>query len=193
MRARAGWTGILLALVACGGEKKAEGSGAPPDPNLPVEVEDASAAPEVWIRGTATAAATVTSEVTVLTMLRTGRHADFERVVLELGDRGGGFPSYNVEYVDRPLHDCGYGEETFPVGDAWLEIRLYPIDGHTQEGQPTIDHEPHDLPGLENIMRVYTTCDFEAVVTVVLAVRSPNEFRVFELNDPRRIVVDVRK
>lgn len=193
MWARAGWAAILIALAACG-ERAPEGeAAAQPGPDDPVEVGDAADAPDSWTKGGATAASTVTSEVTVLTTFRTGRHAEFERVVLELGDRGGGFPGYNVEYVDRPLHDCGSGEETFPVGDAWLEIRLYPIDAHTQEGQPTVDHKPRDLPGLENIMRVYTTCDFEAVVTLVLAVRSPEEFRVFTLDAPRRIVVDVRK
>ena len=192
MWTRAGWTAILIALVACGGEQASE-TAPQPGPDDPVEVGDASDAPETWTRGGATEGSTVTSEVTVLTKLRTGRHDEFERIVLELGDRGGGFPGHTVEYVDRPLHDCGSGEETFPVGDAWLEIRLYPIDAHTQEGQPTVDHKPHDLPGLENILRVYTTCDFEAVVTLVLAMRSPKEFRVFRLDAPRRIVVDVRK
>jgi hypothetical protein len=36
-------------------------------------------------------------------------------------------------------------------------------------------------------------CDFEAVTTLVIAVRSPNPFRAFHLESPRRIVVDVQK
>ena len=46
---------------------------------------------------------------------------------------------------------------------------------------------------LENVAALYLTCDFEAVTTLVLAVRSPNRFRAFDLESPRRIVVDVEK
>ncbi len=42
------------------------------------------------------------------------------------------------------------------------------------------------------LQRIYRTCDFEGIVTYVLAFGSPNEYRVFTLVDPLRIVVDVR-
>jgi hypothetical protein len=37
------------------------------------------------------------------------------------------------------------------------------------------------------------TCDFEAVVTWVLAVSSPEPFRVTRLENPSRVVVDIRQ
>jgi hypothetical protein len=43
------------------------------------------------------------------------------------------------------------------------------------------------------VLALYMTCDFEAMTTLVIAVRSPNDFRVFDLASPRRIVVDIRK
>jgi hypothetical protein len=36
------------------------------------------------------------------------------------------------------------------------------------------------------------TCDFEAVVTWVLGLESPNRYQVRELSNPPRLVVDVR-
>jgi hypothetical protein len=135
----------------------------------------------------------VEEAVALLTAVRTGRHEDFERIVLELSDAGLGVPGYHVAYIDRPLHECGSGEQVFPVGDGWLEVRMQPLDAHTQEGQPTVSHRPVTTPGLQNVLALYMTCDFEAMTTLVVAVRSPNDFRVFDLASPRRIVVDIQK
>ena len=149
--------------------------------------------PENWTTGALEQESTVREGVALLTALRTGRHEEYERVVLELTGPGLGIPSYHVSYIDKPLIECGSGEQVFPVGDAWLEIRMEPLDAHTQEGQPTVPHRPVRTSGLENIAALYLTCDFEAVTTIVLAVRSPNRFRVFDLDSPRRIVVDIEK
>jgi len=46
---------------------------------------------------------------------------------------------------------------------------------------------------LQNVLRLYLTCDFEAVTTLAAALRSPNPFRAFHVESPRRIVVDVSK
>jgi hypothetical protein len=113
--------------------------------------------------------------------------------MFELSEQGAGIPAYHVEYVDRPLVECGSGEQVVPVGDAWLEVRMEPLDAHTQEGQPTVPHRPVRTTGLEHIQALYLTCDFEAVTTLVIAVRSPSAFRAFSLESPRRIVVDVRR
>jgi hypothetical protein len=149
--------------------------------------------PENWTTGALASQSTVRDAVALLTAVRTGRHADFERVVFELSEQGAGVPAYHVAYIDKPLIECGSGEQVFPVGDAWLEMRMEPLDAHTQEGQPTVPHRPVRTSGLENILALYLTCDFEAVTTLVIAVRSPNPFRAFHLESPHRIVVDVQK
>jgi hypothetical protein len=144
-----------------------------------------------WTIGEITSPSTVTEGVATLGAIRTGRHDGYERITLELVGDGSGFPAYHISYIDRPLIECGSGAQVHPVGDAWLEIRMEPLDAHTQEGQPTVPHTPQDLPGMAKLMRSYMTCDFEAVTTLVLAVRRPNRFRAFTLEGPRRIVVDV--
>jgi hypothetical protein len=45
---------------------------------------------------------------------------------------------------------------------------------------------------LANVRRLVLTCDFEAVVVWVLAVGSPNRYRVTVLEGPPRLVVDLR-
>jgi hypothetical protein len=128
-------------------------------------------------------------EVARLTDVRAARHEGFDRVVFELGS--GAPPGYHVEYIDRPVRKCGSGETTEIAGDGWLEVRLEPTDAHTPSGSPTIANR-NQAVGLEVVKELEQTCDFEAQVTWVLGVQKPNPYRVLTLNDPLRLVVDVR-
>lgn len=137
----------------------------------------------------------------VVAALRSGTHPNFERVTFEFGGGVGGAessgepagrPGYRLEYVDRPLRACGSGQQIFPVGDGWLEIRLDPAAAHTEAGESTLGPREIEVGG-PLLRRIYRTCDFEGVVTHVLALESPNEYRVFTLEAPLRIVVDVRR
>ena len=47
-------------------------------------------------------------------------------------------------------------------------------------------------PNLTNLRQLVLTCDFEAQVAWVLGLGSPNPYRVMELENPARLVVDVR-
>jgi hypothetical protein len=121
------------------------------------------------------------------TGLRAAAHQGFDRVVFEFQ---GGIPGFHLEYVDHPVRDCGAGEPQDIAGDAHLEVRLSPVNAHTDEGKPTVP-ERELKPGLPNVREIQRTCDFEAVVTWVVGVGSPNRYRAFELADPPRLVVDI--
>lgn len=126
--------------------------------------------------------------VATLRAVRAARHAGFDRVVWELS---GPAPGVHVEYVDRPVRQCGSGNPVPLPGDAWLEVRLSPAAAHTEEGRPTMA-ERRAAPGLPIVLEIVQTCDFEAVVAWALAARSPERFRVARLDAPARVVVDVR-
>lgn len=124
----------------------------------------------------------------LLTALRVAEHEPYDRVVFEFD---GGVPGYHIEYVDRPVRDCGAGEAQLIAGDAWLEIRFFPANAHDEQGRASVrERELH--PKLTNLQEVQRTCDFEAVVTWVLGVKSPNRYRVVELTDPPRLALDVK-
>lgn len=125
-----------------------------------------------------------------VTAVRTARHPDFDRFVLEFSEIGG-LPSFHVEYVDRPVRECGSGHVVELPGDAWLQIRMSGARAHNDEGQVTVETR-EGSPGLPNLLAHDLTCDFEAHVEWVLAVASPNRFRVLDLREPYRLVVDVR-
>jgi hypothetical protein len=127
--------------------------------------------------------------VATLISLRAARHEGYERVVWELS---GPAPGVRVEYVDRPVRQCGSGEPVPLSGDAWLEVRLEPARAHTEEGRATIA-ERRRTTALPIALEMVQTCDFEAVVTWVLAASSPEPFRVTRLENPPRVVVDIRQ
>lgn len=123
-----------------------------------------------------------------LVAVRTGTHDGFDRVVFEFDGR---VPGYHTEYIDRPVRKCGSGHVTQMAGDGWLEVRMSPANAHTEEGRPTVA-ERERMPNLPVLSELELTCDFEAVVTWVFGVESPNRYQVRELSSPPRLVVDVR-
>jgi hypothetical protein len=76
------------------------------------------------------------------------------------------------------------------AGQGWLQVRLQPAQAHAN-GQVTVA-EREQKPGLSVLQELELTCDFEAEVTWVLGNKAPNKYRVMELREPTRLVVDVR-
>lgn len=125
----------------------------------------------------------------LLREIRTAEQDGFDRVVFEFD--GPEIPNYQVEYVDKPVHQCGSGDVVQVAGDGWLEIRFNPANAHTEAGQPTIAYRERSL-SLPILKELEITCDFEAEVAMVLGVSSPNRYRVLNLSDPTRVVIDIK-
>lgn len=176
---------MLILLLACTSPSEPPPSPPPPTREEPPPPPDpADAAP--WTIGLAEQKRDG-SPIATLKDVRTGKHEGYDRVVFEL-DR---VPGWHVEYVDEPVRQCGSGEPTPIAGDGWLEIRLTPAAAHDEAGNATVRERERALD-LGNAKELEATCDFEADVTWVIGVGSPNPFRVFELSDPPRVVVDVK-
>jgi hypothetical protein len=174
-----------IILAACGEGRPPE----PPPSRDTIALADAPAADTGgWTAGIVELAPGP-GGVATLVSLRAARHEGYERVVWELS---GPAPGVHVEYVDRPVRQCGSGEPVPLSGDAWLEVRLEPVRAHTEEGRPTTP-ERRRTTALPIVLEMVQTCDFEAVVTWVLAVSSPEPFRVTRLENPSRVVVDIRQ
>jgi hypothetical protein len=126
----------------------------------------------------------------VLSDVRVGVNQGFDRVVLEF--LGSGVPGYRVEYVDRPVRQCGSGDPTPVAGDAWLAITLRGTQAHDERGQATVRQRERRLQ-MPIVKEVEFVCDFEGVVEIVLGVASPNRYRVTELANPTRLIIDVQQ
>lgn len=172
---------VCLALAGCGGKAGTRDS----SPQVSGDM-DAGYASE-WTAGIIDRPQPDAFPATLLAV-RTDAHDGFDRIVFEFDNR---VPGYHIEYIDQPVRKCGSGRVTRMAGDGWLEVRMYPANAHTPEGRPTVA-ERERMPNLPVISELELTCDFEAVVTWVLGVESPNRYRVRELGNPPRLVVDLQ-
>lgn len=142
-----------------------------------------------WTAGVRDQVRTVPRPVT-LRDVRVGVNQGFDRVVLEF--LGSGVPGYRVEYVDRPVHACGSGDPVPVAGDAWLAITLRGTQAHTEQGEATVNQRERrlDMPIVKELEFI---CDFEGVVEIVLGVSRPNRYRITELQNPTRLIIDIQQ
>jgi hypothetical protein len=128
--------------------------------------------------------------------VRVGAHPEdggFDRIVFEFD---GVRPAGNVEYVSSAAQ-CGSGFPVDPQGSHTLLVRLDATNAHDEQGQVT-----HSLPQVDGLFTVSgpgnsiveskQTCDFEAVVEWAVGTDGRQPFVVTLLQNPPRVVVDVR-
>jgi len=92
--------------------------------------------------------------------------------------------------VDHPVRDCGQGAVVPISGDGFLLIRMQPSNAHTEAGEASVQNRQQS-PNLPVLKELKLICDFEADVQWILGLASPNRYRVLELTNPSRLVVDV--
>jgi LPXTG-motif cell wall-anchored protein len=121
-----------------------------------------------------------------LVELRAGRHAGFDRVVFQLD---GPIPSYySVRYVPEVRLD-GSGAPLQLRGAAFLEV-VVRAPTHDQDGRPLLT--PTRLrPDFPALREVNAPASFEGQTTAGIGLASKVGFRVLELANPTRIVIDL--
>lgn len=124
-------------------------------------------------------------QLPLVTGVRTGRHATFDRFVIDLR---GGIPGYDVRYVRRVVQD-GSGSTVKLRGEAFLAVRLLDAAAHTEAGAPTVRRGAR--PGLPALREWRLASDFEGQVLFGLGLTERAGFRVLELRNPNRLVIDV--
>jgi hypothetical protein len=113
----------------------------------------------------------------------------FDRIVFTC--EGFHHPTWKVRYVHPPIQQCGSGNNIAVTGNAFLQISMDTAQAHTDAGQPTITDRNRHL-NCRNLKQLVLTCDFEAKVGFVLGLDSKKPYRVVELQNPTRLVIDVK-
>jgi hypothetical protein len=121
-----------------------------------------------------------------LTTLRAGRHAGYDRVVFQLD---GPIPYYSVRYVPQ-VHLDGSGHPLRLRGTAFLEVVIR-APTHDQNYRPVLS--PTRLrPDFPALREVDAPGSFEGQTTAGIGVSYRAPFRVLELANPTRIVIDLK-
>jgi hypothetical protein len=129
--------------------------------------------------------------VATLTEVRTAARAGgFDRLVFEFDGR---VPGYTIEYSARPA-ECGSGRPAEVSGNAFLVIDLRPAQAHEARGEQQISSiAERDLRlGYDAVRHLLLICDFEATVAWAAGIDKRRPYRAFVLDNPPRLVVDVR-
>ena len=125
--------------------------------------------------------------------VRTGRHACFDRLVLETRGTMGG---YTVRYVWKVRHDAS-GQIIPTRGGARIQVTITG-PAYDSKGNPTyVPANPRELTnvtGYSTFRQVVWAGSFEGYTSIGLGVRARLPFRVFVLAGPgthARLVIDV--
>ena len=136
--------------------------------------------------GPAPVTATAPPGTPTLVAIRASHHPGFDRIVYEFE---GGLPaSHRVGYVNMLVGDAS-GLPVPIAGRAILRVRFEAARAHDAHGQTVAASKAFALP---NIMTTVRAGDFEAVTTYGIGVAKETPFNVFTLQDPSRVVIDVR-
>ena len=135
-----------------------------------------------------TAAASADARVTVRD-IRVGAHDGFDRVVLEVG--GDGMPGWDVRYVDQPSSQ-GKGDAIEVAGEAVLQVTLtgagYPYDTGVEEYSAAAPLSASDTAAVTEVVFDGT---FEGTTVAFVGTKTQSPFRVYLLEAPTRVVLEV--
>lgn len=171
-------------LAACGDDAPTEPGPTPP-PASP-----SSAAPDDFGTGEVSEPSELFGQ---LVDVRLGEHPQFDRVVLEFAEN---VPGYAIKYVELPVSEDGSGEPVDLPGAAHaVQIVMSPASGFDMEaGVPTFTGSRSITnDGTAEVTGVVSSGDFEAMLSWVVGLRREVPFKVTELGDPARLVVDFHK
>ncbi|MFK5634916.1 hypothetical protein [Ornithinimicrobium sp. LYQ103] len=123
--------------------------------------------------------------------VRAGVHEGFDRVVVDL--TGTDDPGWRAAYTDDPRLD-GSGLPSDIAGDSVLQLSLtrmaYPEEGSAVYAEGIFGLDTHTLAAVVEVQR---TTPFEGMLQVFVGMQGePRPYRVFLLQDPLRLVVDVQ-
>jgi hypothetical protein len=131
--------------------------------------------------------------------VRSGRHACFDRLVLDVGGEDAAFGSYDVRYVSAVTED-GSGRPVPVRGGAVLQVVVQAPaydDAGNRTYHPANRRELVAVGGYATFRQVAWAGSFEGQSTLALGVRARLPFRVFALpgtpnsDHTPRLVIDV--
>lgn len=129
---------------------------------------------------------------TYVRSVRVGRHQTFDRVVFEFA---GSMPNYQVEYLRGRFYENEGGRQRIKIaGNAFVQVNLNLIP--TDEEQMKLREQASFIPKGRLKFRSVWELDeaglFEGYYDFLLGIRARKPFRVSELSNPLRLVIDFK-
>jgi hypothetical protein len=126
--------------------------------------------------------------ISLLQTMRIGTQDGWDRIAFEFKDTR---PAVEIEYVTK-AQTCGKGDDVSLPGDAMLSVRFRQTQAHTDAGVPTLPSREMAGPG-STILKASVICDFEGETGVAIGVKTKTPYKVTMLQNPTRVVIDVKQ
>jgi hypothetical protein len=120
--------------------------------------------------------------------LRVSEHSGFDRIVIDVKGRR---PSFKIRYVAQLTYD-GSGNPVPLKGKRKLALVLDPARAHNNAGENLYVGPQLKQYHLPTLRGVAFTGDFEGVVSFGFTARNKKGYRIFELINPTRVVIDLK-
>ena len=172
----------------------AQSAQAPESGATPAQIEEENTdispiAGEAWVSSAPAVDPVTTEKPMAFHDLRVGEHETFYRVVVEF--TGEGTPGYVQSWADAPIEQ-GRGRRLPVEGASFLDLMIsgtsMPIDDALA---------PLSYDGPSNLalgpLDVREDGTFEDTTHIVIGMDAPREFQIGFLEDPVRVVIDVKK
>ncbi|PAT09365.1 hypothetical protein CKJ82_01395 [Corynebacterium hadale] len=122
--------------------------------------------------------------------VRAGSHGDIDRVVFEYA--GTGLPSYVAGYVDTPRQQASGNVMEVP-GAAHLEVNVQGTAGDMMRTDAPITAMGSKGVAAGNIADVYLGSIFEADSQFFIGLDGQRGYKIYTLENPTRVVVDIAR
>lgn len=132
------------------------------------------------------------TETTYLRSVRVGRQQTFDRVVFEFS---GAMPNYRVEYLKSRFYEDEGGTHRIKIaGNVFMEVNfsVIPADEEQMRLREQKDFIPIGRLKLRSVRELEEAGLFEGYYDFLLGISARKPFRVTELSDPLRLVIDFK-
>lgn len=154
-----------------------------------------AAAPGAQVWPTGPRVTPETGPPALLTAIRTGEHAAFDRVTFQFR---GGVPGYDIRYVPKVTQD-GSGQPVTLRGRAFVQV----VFRHASAAEQGLAAPPHDrltstgpatiTTGFASLRQLKAAGDYEGYLSFGLGLDQRAGFRVVTLTNPARVAVDIAR
>jgi hypothetical protein len=124
--------------------------------------------------------------------VRAARQGAFDRVVFEFD---GPVSNYSIKYLSSPYYESEGGRQRIRIaGSRFVEITLHIIT--TDEKQMALSEKKDFIPKgrlkMPSVLQLASKNLFEGYYDFLVGVRGRKAFRVTELSNPSRLVIDFK-
>ncbi|HEX8251111.1 MAG TPA: hypothetical protein VF599_23255 [Pyrinomonadaceae bacterium] len=130
-------------------------------------------------------------ENTEFVKVKVGKHSGYDRVVFEFKYD---LPNYTVNYVEPPIWLGESGEKVKISGKAFVEVAFYavPIPENGDFPDELLEF-PKEKLSLPIVNEIKMSNWWEGVLSLAVGLKAKKLYRVSELSDPARLVVDFKQ